>query len=68
MFLGHYSKQTRISLFLKHFNYSEGPGVLDQRPGLIHDHIILDVHLDSQDGLERLRNHKIRIPNEKLGY
>ena len=28
----------------------------------------LDVHKEPQDGLERPRNHKIRIPNEKLGY
>ena len=39
-----------------------------QLPDLIHDHVDLDVHLDPQDGLERLRNHKIRIPHEKLGY
>ena len=30
----------------------------DQLPDLIHDHVDLDVHLDPQDGLERLRNHK----------
>ena len=39
----------------------------DQLPDLIHDHVDLDVHLDPQDGLERLRNHKIQIPHEKLG-
>ena len=36
----------------------------DQLPDLIHDH----VDLDPQDGLKRLRNHKIRTPHEKLGY
>ena len=40
----------------------------DQLPDLIHDHVDLDVHLDPQDGLERLQNNKIRIPHEKLGY
>ena len=39
-----------------------------QLPDLIRDHVDLDVHLDPQDGLERLRNHKIWIPHEKLGY
>ena len=37
-------------------------------PDLIHDRVDLDVHLDPQDGIERLQNHKIRIPLEKLGY
>ena len=40
----------------------------DQLPDLVHDHVDLDVHLDPQDGLERLWNHKILIPHEKLGY
>ena len=39
-----------------------------QLPGLIHDHVDLDVHLDPQDGLKRLRNHIIRIPIEILSY
>ena len=39
-----------------------------QLPDLIRDHVDLDIHLDPQDGLERLRNHKIGIPPEKLGY
>ena len=39
-----------------------------QLPDLIHDDVDLDVHLDPQDGLERLRKPKIRIPHEKLGY
>ena len=30
-------------------------------PGLIHAHVDLGVHLDPQDGLELLRNHKIWI-------
>ena len=36
----------------------------DQFPDLIHDHVDLDVHLDPQDGLDCLQNHKIRIPLE----
>ena len=40
----------------------------DQLPDLIHENVDLDVHLDPQDGLESLRNHKIRISIEKLGY
>ena len=40
----------------------------DQLPDLINDHVDLDVHLDPQDGLEHLRNHKIRIPLKTLGY
>ena len=36
----------------------------DQLSDLIH--VDLDVH--PQDGLERLRTHKIRIPLEKLSY
>ena len=39
-----------------------------QLSDLIHDHVYLDVHLDPQDGLVRLQNHKIRIPIEKLSY
>ena len=39
-----------------------------QLQDLIHDHVDLYVNQEPQDGLERLRNHKIRIPNEKLGY
>ena len=39
----------------------------DQLPDLIQDHFDLNVHLDPQDGLERLRNHKIWIPHEKFG-
>ena len=39
-----------------------------QLPNLIYDHVDLDAHLDPQDGLERLQNHKIWIPLEKLGY
>ena len=35
-----------------------------QFPDLIHDHVDLDVHLDPQDGLDCLQNHKIRIPLE----
>ena len=30
-----------------------------QLPDLIYDLVDLDVHLDPQDGLERLQNHKI---------
>ena len=29
-----------------------------QHPDLIHDHVILNVHLDPQGGLERLKNPK----------
>ena len=39
-----------------------------QLPGLFHEHVDLDVHLDPQDGLENLRNHKIRILLEKLDF
>ena len=39
-----------------------------QLPDLLHDHVDLGVHLDPHDSLERLRNHKIRIALEKLGY
>ena len=34
-------------------------------PDLVLDHVDLDVHLDPQDGLERLQNPKIWIPHEK---
>ena len=40
----------------------------DQLPDLIHGHIDLDVHLNPQDGLQRLQNHEIRISPEKLCY
>ena len=40
----------------------------DQLPDIIHDNVGFDVYLDPQDGLERLRNHKLRISLEKLGY
>ena len=33
----------------------------NQLPDLNHDHVILKVHLDPQDGLERLQNHKIGL-------
>ena len=39
-----------------------------QLPNLIYDHVDLDAHLDPQDGLERLRNHEIRIPLKKMAY
>ena len=39
-----------------------------QLPDLVHGHVDLDVHLEPQDGLERLRNLKIWIPHKKLGY
>ena len=39
-----------------------------QLPDLIYDHVNLDVHLDPQDGLEHIQNHKIWITLEELGY
>ena len=40
----------------------------DELLDLIHDYVDFDNHLHPQDGLERLQNHKIRIPIEKLSY
>ena len=38
----------------------------DQLPALVHDHVILNVHLGPQDGFHYSYNHKIRIALEKL--
>ena len=40
----------------------------DQLPDLINDHVDLDVHLDLQDGLERLRNPKLGFPLKNWAF
>ena len=38
----------------------------DQLPALVHDHVILNVHLGPQHGFQHFQNHKIRFPLGKL--
>ena len=49
---------TFVMYILKHY----------QLPDLINDYVDLYAHLDHQDGFERLRSHKIRIPIEELSH
>ena len=53
--MGHYFLDTQYYMYiLKN----------DRLPDLNHDHVDPIVHLDPQDGLERLQNYNIRIPIE----